>query len=145
MLNRLSSKAMVKVVAIVGVMLAILLLSSTSLWAQDSSLTYKENDTAPVATFSATDDDGDPIVWSLSGADAKLFSISVDGELSFKKSPNYEKPGTALGGTTADRNVYNVTLKAAGGEHDVAVTVTNEDEDGKVSINKPQPQGGQGS
>ena len=44
MLNRLSNKAMVKVVAIVGVMLAILLLSSTSLWAQDSEMTYKEND-----------------------------------------------------------------------------------------------------
>ena len=97
-----------------------------------------------MATFSATDDDGDPIVWSLSGADAKLFSISPDGELSFKDSPNYEKPGTALGGTTADRNVYNVTLEAAGGSHNVAVTVTNEDEDGKVTINKPQPQVGRG-
>ena len=41
-------------------------------------------------------------------------------------------------------NVYNVTIKAAGGSHDVAVTVTNVDEDGKVSINKPQPQVGRG-
>ena len=51
MLNRLSSKAMVKVVAIVGVMLAILLLSSTSLWAQDSEINYPENGMDPVATF----------------------------------------------------------------------------------------------
>ncbi len=140
MLNRLSNKAMVKVVAIVGVMLAILLLSSTSLWAQDSEINYPENGTGPVATFDATDQDGDPIVWSLSGDDAKRFSINAGGELSFKSPPDYEKPNSASIGTVAEKNVYNVTIKATGGDHDVAVSVTNVDEAGSVSIDKPQPQ-----
>ena len=84
MLNRLSNKAMVKVVAIVGVMLAILLLSSTSLWAQDSEINYAENGTDPVATFDAMDQDGDAIVWSLGGVDAARFTIP-GGVLAFKK------------------------------------------------------------
>ncbi len=144
MLNRLSNKAMVKVVAIVGVMLAILLLSST-LWAQDSSIIYPENGMDPVATFNATDDDGDAIVWSLAETgDYKRFTID-GGVLSFKSPPNYEKPNSVVtGGTLEEKNVYNVTVQATGGTHTVEVTVTNVDEDGSVSLDKPQPQATRG-
>ena len=80
-----------------------------------SALDYAENGTGPVATFSATDQDGDAIVWSLAASgDYKLFTID-GGVLAFKTSPDYEKPGTAVGGTIADRNVYNVTIEATGG------------------------------
>ena len=148
MLNRLSNKAMVKVVAIVGVMLAILLLSSTSLWAQESEINYPENGTDPVATFSATDADGDAIVWSLAEKDDyKRFTID-GGVLSFKSPPNYESPNSAVnGGTLPERNVYKVTVQATGGTLSVVVTVTNVDEDGKVTFTgegRFQPQVGRG-
>ena len=35
-----------------------------------NSVDYAENGTGPVASFAATDEDGDAIVWSLSGADS---------------------------------------------------------------------------
>ena len=108
------------------------------------SLTYAENGTGPVATFTATDQDGDAIEWSLNGADKKLFTID-GGVLAFKDSPDYEDPKSASTGTRADKNVYNVTLMAAGGSQKVAVTVTNVDEDGKVTfggLGKYQPQAG---
>ena len=110
-----------------------------------SSLSYAENGTGPVATFSANDQDGDAIEWSLAEMDDyKLFTIS-GGVLAFKKSPNYEEPNSAVtGGTLDEKNVYNVTIEATGGSHDVAVTVTNVDEAGSVSLDKPQPQTGRG-
>ena len=46
------------------------------------SVSYAENGTAPVTTFFATDEDGDPIEWSLDGADKDLFTIE-GGELAF--------------------------------------------------------------
>ena len=74
----------------------------------------------------------------MSGADAAKFAIP-DGVLSFKSSPNYESAADADGD-----NVYNVTLEASGGSRDVAVTVTNVDEGGSVSLNDRQPQAGAG-
>ena len=73
----------------------------------------------------------------MSGPDAKRFEISSDGALSFKKSPNYESP-TDVGGD----NVYNVTVNRSGGSLDVAITVTNVDEAGSVSLDDLQPQSG---
>ena len=49
-----------------------------------------EGDTA-VATFTATDEDGDDIEWTVDdGQDGGSFEISDDGELSFKDAPNFE-------------------------------------------------------
>ena len=100
----------------------------------DSSVDYPENGTTTVADFVAYDQDGDPIEWSLSGPDAALFSID-DGVLTFKEPPNYEAPQSAAG-----RNVYRVTVEANGGTHDVGVRVTDVDEVGTASIDRPQPQ-----
>ena len=106
----------------------------------DSSIQYAENGTAPVGTFNAYDQDGDVISWSLSGPDHDLFNID-GGVLSFKKPPNHEDPqSTAKGGPRAEGNVYRVTIEASGGVHYVAVTVTDVDEAGTVSIDRPQPQ-----
>ena len=105
------------------------------------SVSYAENGTGPVATFTATDQDGDAINWSLDGMDKDAFTIT-GGVLAFKKSPNYESPHSKSSGTRAEKNVYNVTLKAAGGEHKVVVTVTNVDEDGTVTLDQYQPQVG---
>ena len=102
--------------------------------AADSSIDFTENGTAPVAAFVAHDQDGDPIVWSLSGPDADLFTID-DGLLAFREPPNYEDSKSRAGGS-----VYNLTIVAGGSTHDVAVTITDVDEAGTVSIDRPQPQ-----
>ena len=103
----------------------------------NGSISYVENDTDPVATYTATDADGDAIVWSLSGADAEDFTIE-GGVLAFKSSPDYESPGDE-----GSDNIYNVTVNASGGSTDVAVTVTNVDEMGSVSLTDLQPQAGE--
>ena len=100
-----------------------------------SSLTYAEGGTDPVATLTATDEDGDAIVWSLNGADAEDFTIE-GGVLAFKSSPNFESPGD-----TGSDNVYNVTVRASGGSTDVVVMVTNVDEMGSVDHRRPAAAG----
>ena len=131
--------------AIVAAALALLTLVAPVAFAA-TSVDYAENGMDPVLTFSATDQDGDAIVWSLDGDDKGDFTIE-GGVLAFKSSPNYESPVSESVGTLADRNVYNVTVEATGGTEDVVVTVTNEDEDGSVSysgLGRYQPQVGRG-
>ena len=106
----------------------------------DTTMDYAENRTAPVATFFAYDQDGDDIRWSLGGPDDDLFAIN-DGVLAFREPPNYEDPQAAATGVPlAERNVYQVTVRAGGGTHDVAVRVTDVDEAGTASIDRRQPQ-----
>ena len=106
----------------------------------DSSTEFAENGKGPVGTFYAYDQDGDTIVWSLSGPDADQFTID-GGVLAFREPPNYEYPQSAtVGVPLAGRNVYRVTVRAGGGTHEVAVTVTDVDEAGTASIDRPQPQ-----
>ena len=79
-------------------------------------------------------------MWSLSGPDADQFTID-GGVLAFREPPNYEDPQTAATGVRlSERNLYRVTVKAGGGTHDVAVTVTDVDEAGTASIDRRQPQ-----
>ena len=106
----------------------------------DSNVDFAENGTGPVGAFRAYDQDGDAIVWSLSGPDADRFTID-DGVLAFREPPNYEDPQSAARGVPlAERNVYRVTIEAGGGTHEVAVRVTDVDEAGTASIDRPQPQ-----
>ena len=49
----------------------------------DTTFTFDENATSTVATFTATDPEGQSISWDLSGADKNAFDI-VDGKLTFK-------------------------------------------------------------
>ena len=136
-------KSLIARIAIIALALSLVVPFVPAAFAQDTSLSYAENGTAPVATFFATDQDDDPIEWSISGADAMRFTID-GGVLAFKKSPNYESPNSESTGTLADRNAYNVTIEATGGTHAVVVNVTNVDEAGEVSLTKPQPQVGRG-
>ena len=139
---RPSKAAIALVVVLVGVLLTTLVPHAPfrdlgHAEATSSSVSYAENGTGPVARFSATDQDGDPIAWSLSGADSGAFTI-VGGELRFAAPPDYEN-ATDTGGQAGD-NVYEVTVNATGGSLAVTVTVTNVDEPGSVSIDLPQPQ-----
>ena len=106
-----------------------------------TELTYEENGTDPVATLSATDEDGDAIEWTLDGDDKGKFKISDDGVLEFKDSPNYESAGDKN-----ENNVYLVKVKASeASELELEITVTDVDEDGKVTfddLGQRQPQVG---
>ena len=103
-----------------------------------------ENDNAPAFTSpaiasvaenqvaayeaAATDADGDPLRYSLSGTDAALFTIDANtGEVRFMAAPDFEMPGDA------DRdNVHDIIITASDGtnsaNHNVAITVTNEND-----------------
>ena len=119
----------------------------------DDEYTYAENGTASVATFTATDQDGDDIEWSLGGVDAGTFEIDEDsGVLTFKDSPSFEdkkdkdENDKDLGDQGAGDNKYQIKVIASGGspavdgEHDVEIEVTDVDEPGTVSFSNPQPQ-----
>ena len=113
------------------------------------NLEYAENGTDPVAVFTAVDPENKgAAVWSLksvAGDDASLFTIDrSSGELSFKKSPNYEAPkGGAMGGS----NTYMVTVVARDvdgvvTEEEVTIEVTNVNEAGKISFSALAPHPG---
>ena len=110
-------------------------------------ITYDENGTAPVATFTANDPDADAddIVWSLKGVDKDDFKIE-GGVLTFKSPPNYEKPtdrdedpDTSVAEGAGDRK-YQVTVVASGGEQAVEVEVRNLNEAGVVKFTQLQAQ-----
>ncbi|MYH41505.1 MAG: S8 family serine peptidase, partial [Chloroflexi bacterium] len=66
-----------------------------------------ENSGTAVGTFTASDPEGDGFIWSLAGADADDFTISVGGVLSFTAAPDHDSPADS----GAD-NTYNVTVRA---------------------------------
>ena len=88
--------------------------------------------TLALATYSATDPEGQAITrWSLSGSDSGDFTIDEVGALTFRNTPDYDRP--------ADSNrdsEYLVTVRAYDGRSygtlDVTVTVTNENEHAPV-------------
>ena len=111
----------------------------------------------PVANYLITDDDEGTPVLSLSGADAALFTFTYnaatptvapednldkDALLAFKAKPDFESPGDH----NTD-NIYQVTLEADDGNNtgtlDVTVKVTNDEEEGKVTLSQQQPLIGQ--
>ncbi len=85
--------------------------------------------TTPVATYTASGPDAASATWLLGGADAGDFSLSNSGVLSFRTSPNFERPADA-----DTNNVYEVTVTANDGTNtvmrDVTVTVTDVEEQG---------------
>ena len=142
MSNSSSYAVMAKAVLLVGVMLAVLLLSSRlhdSAHARTAPerIDYEEGRTDAVAAFTAVDPEGHGIQWTLAGPDEAAFSID-GGALTYKSTPDYENP------VGAD-NEYNVTVQAADGSLDpttesLIVNVINVDEDGVVILTTLQPQ-----
>ena len=137
-------------VFVLAAALAILMLAAPFAFAETSKLKYPENGKDSVATFSASDADADAGAideWSLGGEDAEDFEISDDGELSFKKSPDFEKPSDrdedpgAAGDQGLKDNKYQVTVKVSGGSQAVEVEVTNVDEDWQCEF-RPAPAAG---
>ncbi len=87
-----------------------------------TATTYAENDTAVVATFTATDPEGEPVRWRLSGADSDRFALSPTGVLTFRRPPDYDAPQD-----TGRDNTYTVTVGVvdpSGLTHTQALTVS---------------------
>ena len=115
----------------------------------DAAIEYDENGAGQVARYTAVDPEQTAIVsWTLAGTDASLFSIE-GGALTFKKSPDYEKPGDILGigpsTAAATDNLYEVTVQATDstskmGTKNVVVEVTNVEEAGTVALSALRPQ-----
>ena len=94
------------------------------IFTSEATAAVTENQAAAY-TAVATDADGDPLSYSLSGTDAALFTINAaTGEVRFITAPDFENPGNADG-----RNVYDIVVTASDGmrsaEQPVAITVTN--------------------
>ena len=101
----------------------------------DESPTWTEGDAAVsvaegarlVDSYRATDPEGRPLTYSLSGDDAALFTLTPEGDLSFRNAPDFENRADA-----GQDNVYNVIVTASDGTNpvsrDVVITVTNVDE-----------------
>ncbi len=91
----------------------------------NANVSVAENQTA-ITTVTATDPDGNPITYSVSGGnDASRFAIdAASGVLTFVTAPDFENP-TDVGGN----NVYDVTVRASDGslfdEQAIAVTVSD--------------------
>ena len=64
----------------------------------DTMVVYAEDRSDAVAAYSATDPDGTPITWEISGDDYGEFDISNRGVLSFERRPDYEDPADQDGG-----------------------------------------------
>ena len=89
-------------------------------------ISYAENGSTTVATYTANDPEKDTTTWSLSGVDNGHFSIN-GGVLTFKTPPDFEAPADA------DRNnVYLATVGASDGPNtgtlEVTITVTGVNE-----------------
>ena len=98
-----------------------------------TSFSYRENGTASLYTFRATDPERSTVAWLLSGPDNDDFAVSETGVLSFSNSPNFE-----ISSDTGGDNVYQVTVESRDdalntGTLDVVVTVTGYDEGPEIS------------
>ena len=99
-----------------------------------TTYTVAESQELTGATFTARDPE-DPTIdvtnWRTSGTDGGDFTMSQDGELSFRSTPDYERPADS----NRD-NVYLVTVQASDGRNygslDVTVTVTDQNESNPV-------------
>ena len=100
--------------------------------AGNAAISYAENDSSDVATYTVTDQDaGDEHTWSVEGTHAAAFNIGADsGVLSFKASPDFET-----------QNLYEVTVIATddgdpllSDTFAVTVTITDINEASKFTV-----------
>ena len=109
----------------------------TEFSAATDTVSYAENDTSAVGTYTATDNDGtSSLSYSISGTDSGDFSInSSTGELTFASSPDYDDPDDA-----DTDNSYSVTVTATDATSSdtdtiaVTVNVTNVNEAPELTV-----------
>ncbi|MDC0991058.1 tandem-95 repeat protein, partial [Gammaproteobacteria bacterium] len=84
------------------------------IFSSEDSFTVDENQTS-IATITATDPEGEAIVYSVSGAELE---ITTSGVLSFKAEPDYETKSSYTATVTASDDVYYKT-------QDITVNIIN--------------------
>ena len=94
----------------------------------DDRLTYPEDRSGSVASYTAIDPEGETnITWSLGGTDAEDFTISSAGVVTFREAPDYEHPRDS-----GQDNTYEFLIEATLGTDKsaraVTVMVTNVEE-----------------
>ena len=78
-----------------------------------ASLTVAENDSSVIYTFTASDLDGDALIYSLDGADAQYLALGASsGTLQFQSAPDYETPLDSN-----QDNVYELNVSVSDGEY----------------------------
>jgi hypothetical protein len=109
----------------IAVVLEVILVTTPRFSVPGAAASVAENVTGTVYKAATTDADSDALTYSLSGADAALFTIgNAISALSFVRAPNYENL------LDADHdNVYEVTVIVSDGKATftkaISVTVTN--------------------
>ena len=97
------------------------------------SISVLENQTSAF-TVNATDPDGDTLSFSISGDDADLLRISMEGIVTFANAPDFENPSDA-----DSDNVYKITANVSDGSLSATanfeVTVTNDTSDDVTTEN----------
>ena len=100
------------------------------------AVTVKENSADAVGTYTATDPDGDSLTWSLTGTDAGAFRLDDTGtsrSLYFQSAPDFEtQPTYTVEVVVTDDGLLSATVP-------VAVTVSNVDEPGTITLSTTQP------
>ena len=107
-----------------------------------SSSEYAENGMDAVGTYTASGSDAASARWSVGGDDASHFRVDptsgMEVMLMFRSAPDFE----AMASMDGD-SVYEITVNATDGSYDasrdVTVTVTNEDEEGMVTLSTESP------
>ena len=148
MSNSSSYAVIAKAVLLVGVMLAVLLLSSrfhdsAHANVDGGTIEIPENSDATVVAYTAVDPEGYTVVWSVSGTDAADFSVE-EGALTFDDTPDYEAPTDRAGTSRANNNDYEVTVVATDGQGEeterlLMIKIINVDEDGVVTFTPLHP------
>ena len=169
-----STTAIARTLLLAGILLAVTVLAARSFFpafAQETvnmnvrpedPIDFDENNDDSVAVYTATDPEGEDIVWSLMDADVIVGDrtlnesdypdhgdFSIDGGvLTFKDGPpDYEAP---KGGAQNNSSPYKVMVVAKAGSGDavtmtyipVVVTIVDLEEEGSVTFNVVQPKQG---
>ena len=97
------------------------------------NISVLENQTSAF-TVNATDPDGDTLAFSISGDDADLLRISMEGIVTFANAPDFENPSDA-----DSDNVYKITANVSDGSLSATanfeITVTNDTSDDVTTEN----------
>ena len=97
-----------------------------------TNYSVQENQTSGFSV-NASDADGNPLTYSLSGSDASNMSISATGVVSFNSAPDFEVPSD-----TDKNNVYSFNVNVSDGTLSTSgafsITVTNDESDDIVSV-----------
>ena len=99
----------------------------------DATVSYEEGSNAAIATYTAADPERDTLTWSVSNNDD--FWISQRGQLHFRTPPSFEVQTSYSVTVTATDDDATAPLA---GTVDVAVTVTDAEEEGTITIEPPR-------